>query len=1222
MSKNLSKSKHYNSKSKDATLETTNAIICHGCKKVFNQYKTEKSFISHHGSKRKECKDALIQCPYCTKLSYNEQSHNRHLFANKSTCLRKKKNESKQAKKFSSSVVKIVSTSNKEELKIPHKRENQLKYSYSDMNYDKNLVSLLAEKIKMYDTNETKVQKSHISSLSKDKTIVRNNNRETGTKASFTNKGTIEKNLLCVEINSDGTTVNHGMLYNNNRHCEMELAEDNEDLETNINEVIIDNEETNSLDDMSIRSNGEVQILGNATTINIDDDIFDIDDFDEDMIDRNDEDERHVNTNTPEPPSQDFLQILNKNHLQEMRMTHIKERAEVSSDVQYLDGLNLMKILMKQDQSLTRYNEYMKWKYGGRSKNKYLSKAALEKKALTRVYGETIGDIMKPKTTSLELPSGLKVNVTTLSFDGILYDLLSDYDLMQPHNLIFKDGSEENPFFVDSESTVFNDFDSSNYYIKTMNSNDAENDKVLTCPLMLYMDEATLDSYSKLSFHPVCISFMIFNRKTRNKERAWRTLGYMPNLSSLTGSKSLSPVMKLADFHYILRYIINGIAKVQKLGGLEWTFSFKDYPTKEYNRLVKFPLGVWIGDGKGNDTICGKYQNRTNTSHICRDCNIRLEDSDKPNANCTFHKMKDIRKMSRDELHAICFHEIKPTYAFDDIDFGANPYGINGCTPIDICHQFNKGFEELLPSILRKRLTAKMVKAFDIHCAVICSHMRRQSERDLPQLNPFTKGVTEASKLTSNENVARVFACFITLTSRDFESVVVGKNGRKPDKETKATPITQKEYNKWIMVFEEALIIYAWINLEDHPKVFFKGGKNSAVSERIRKFMDKFMGVAERKEGKGMKTMKWHQTSHYNWFFCLFAALLNVDAARLESYHKKRKQIAAKTQRQFDKFDEQTADKEFVYNVLLKAMIQCGIPMEDKFECNFDDMSIDDNEDEDEVEDNDNHVTFSKYGSHFTLIFDYDNEKVNGNWKSYKMKKDKFDFPKNILDSFYHKMAGYNHGNAGRRIKSIDCFTEYRTKAEEGSTTVYRCCSNYRKSGDWFDWATITWDEFGDLDAQLLLFFDVDSIEFEPTPNLLNNEAHERLSYSKGVMLHSISANSTAKQRQPAKSTPMNRRDLRSGPVTRICEFSEMENEYQIVDIQSITSPTFVIKDKVQEGTKIFTPGNATHVYTIFPRSEWSKYFIDYESESAKEEAATRRNNEIDEDDETYPFEG
>ena len=176
MSKNLSKSKHYNSKSKDATLETTNAIICHGCNKVFNQYKTKKSFISHHGSKRKECKDALIQCPYCTKLSYNQQSHNKHLSANKSNCLRKKKNESKQAKKFSSSVVKIVSTSNKEELKIPHKRETQLKYSYSDMKYDKNLVSLLAEKIKMYDTNETKVQKSHISSLSKDKTIVRNNN--------------------------------------------------------------------------------------------------------------------------------------------------------------------------------------------------------------------------------------------------------------------------------------------------------------------------------------------------------------------------------------------------------------------------------------------------------------------------------------------------------------------------------------------------------------------------------------------------------------------------------------------------------------------------------------------------------------------------------------------------------------------------------------------------------------------------------------------------------------------------------------------------------------------------------------------------------------------------------------------------------------------------------------------------------------------------------------
>ena len=133
MSKNPSKSKHCNSKSTNATFESNNGIICNGCNTIFKQYKSEKSFITHHGSKRKECKDALIQCPYCTKLSYNHQSHNKHLLANRSTCLRKKMNESKQAKKFSSSVVKIVNNSKKEDLKIPHKRENQLKYSFLDI---------------------------------------------------------------------------------------------------------------------------------------------------------------------------------------------------------------------------------------------------------------------------------------------------------------------------------------------------------------------------------------------------------------------------------------------------------------------------------------------------------------------------------------------------------------------------------------------------------------------------------------------------------------------------------------------------------------------------------------------------------------------------------------------------------------------------------------------------------------------------------------------------------------------------------------------------------------------------------------------------------------------------------------------------------------------------------------------------------------------------------
>ena len=662
-------------------------------------------------------------------------------------------------------------------------------------------------------------------------------------------------------------------------------------LEDNVLVVAMNNSNKQTSEN-NTANNDIIEVLPN--TNDEEESIYEINDSDTESINiefdiPNDEDV--VLLHADRPPTQSHLRIVDRDHLSRLETIFNEEKTEVTADTHYIDGLKLMNLLMKKDISLTSYNEFMTWKFSSKSKMNYMSKQNLEKTALKRVYGPTLTERMEPKTSSLKLPSGLKVNVTTFPFDGIMYDLLSDRELMQHHNLIFRDGDASNPFYVDADSTMFNDFDSSTYYHRTIAKNDATNKEILTCPLVLYMDEATLDSYSKLSFHPVCCTFMIFNRKTRNKERAWRTLGYMPNLANLTGNKSLSPVRKLADFHYILRYIIDGIAQVQQMGGVDWTFRFDKFRGQEYKRLIKFPLGVWIGDGKGNDTICGKFQNRTNTTHVCRDCNVLLNDSDKHNAECKFHKMKDIRKMSKDELHSICFHKVHPTFAFDDIDFGANPYGINGCTPVDICHQVNKGFEELLPSIFKNRLTKKMVKEFDVHCAFICSNMRRQSERDVPSIRAFTKGTSDTSKLTANENVGRVFACFLTITSRDFEKLVVGKKGRKVDKETKATEISQSEYNKWIMIFEEVLIIHAWINLEEHPKVFFNGGSKSVVADRIRVFMKKIMETAKRREGKGMKTMKWHQILHWWWIFRMFSSLLNVDSSREESHHRKKNKL-------------------------------------------------------------------------------------------------------------------------------------------------------------------------------------------------------------------------------------------------------------------------------------------------------------------------------------------
>ena len=352
----------------------------------------------------------------------------------------------------------------------------------------------------------------------------------------------------------------------------------------------------------------------------------------------------------------------------------------------------------------------------------------------------------------------------------------------------------------------------------------------------------------------------------------------------------------------------------------------------------------------------------------------------------------------------------------------------------------------------------------------------------------------------------------------------------------------------------------------------------------------------------------------------MFSSLLNVDSSREESHHRKKKQIASKTQRRFDTFDDQTASKEFMYNVLLKAMRQCDFDLEDKFECNFDDEDFS-NESESEsttIDTSDSSSKRKNNGSKFKLTFDYTKECVTGQWLSRAMKDVAFNYPENVMSSIYNKLSGFNNGQVGQRIKTIQCFTEYRKNTKD--TQVYRCCPDYRKMGDWFDWASVTWDDYGDLDAQLLLFMDMTSMSFESVGNdPQHNEPHDGFGYSVGVLLHSINSTSSSKQRKPALSTNQSSRVV--GPVTRICKFSKMEDEYQLVDICAIKGPSFVITDKWRTGTNQHEPGNASHVCIILPRYEWSKYFIDYTSEVAANDAATRKNTSIEEDDETYPYE-
>ena len=133
-------------------------------------------------------------------------------------------------------------------------------------------------------------------------------------------------------------------------------------------------------------------------------------------------------------------------------------------------------------------------------------------------------------------------------------------------------------------------------------------------------------------------------------------------------------------------------------------------------------------------------------------------------------------------------------------------------------------------------MTKKLLTVLDRHVAFTCTHFYRQSDRSLPDISSFTCGISDAKRLTGREKLCRVFAIYLVLLSQDFEDEVIGSKGRvsSVDQDNEETSIIDShEYNAWVNVFEETLLLTSWIYLTAHPKIFFNGGRNSIAAKIV-----------------------------------------------------------------------------------------------------------------------------------------------------------------------------------------------------------------------------------------------------------------------------------------------------------------------------------------------------------------------------------------------------
>jgi hypothetical protein len=230
---------------------------------------------------------------------------------------------------------------------------------------------------------------------------------------------------------------------------------------------------------------------------------------------------------------------------------------------------------------------------------------------------------------------------------------------------------------------------------------------VLAC-LILFIDKTHIDSNGRFTLEPVSVTLSIFTKEFRKKPQAWRTLGYIKNLSH--GKENMSSLDKAKDYHFMLGCILGSVKDVQKKTGILWNLKYRG----TYHRVVfKFPLMFVMGDTEGHDKLCGKYLNRTtNVERLCCYCNCKTRDTDDPYVSFTYTKAKHIaafvKSKNFDRLKSCSYHPLEN--CFNGIEFCDKERGINGASPAESLHYWEHGVEKLTVSCVMVQKRSRKTK--------------------------------------------------------------------------------------------------------------------------------------------------------------------------------------------------------------------------------------------------------------------------------------------------------------------------------------------------------------------------------------------------------------------------------------------------------------------------------------------------------------------------------
>ena len=644
--------------------------------------------------------------------------------------------------------------------------------------------------------------------------------------------------------------------------------------------------------------------------------------------------------------------------------------------------------------------------------------------------------------TSLPGPVAQTVHTTCFNFTNQLHSLVSDHALFgKLENL---DLNNNDPFAkYTAPNNLLSTINSGRWYHDAYEKECKNPSTDFLMPIIMACDETHLQKGSKASSWPLLFTTSILNQKIRNLPIAWRTLGYINDLSliqSAAEDKNNSTEKKAERLHAIFKTILASLIEAQKPGALDNIPIRFGNVTKVVD--LKVPVLFIIGDMQGGDKICTTachYSNKMN--RLCRKCNVRGRDSGNPLVRC---KRISMEKMSQfvnddDQVTLDRYNQYNVHNAWFDVSYGGCKYGIfSAACPIEPLHSLENGIISVcLLLLFNDEMKGTQKGELDAIVRGLTRLPRQRFSRagtqpDMPRLL-WKDGITSLTDLSAKYRVGIMFT--IVVVSLQDEGIIFFTDVFK----------SAQRLNDMRQVFQMLLTYWVWLKRDTYWKRFNRDAKEGA-RQAIQVMLVELMRLWPRTRGQGWELAKIHEQLHVPDDIERNGAPQGSNTGPTEHNHIRLVKRPAKgTQQRAEVFDQQLGQRvsdSYIVDMAYQRMtttFDCSLPSFPESEVIQTELS-------------------SQGTNEWVSIEVRTNQPATFHFDPRSGREDNF-CPAMIefLQAYYREYqppgSGPEFPGGPSVFPGVHLGTEYKRTG-----TIFRGHADYRHEGPWYDWVMLRWE--------------------------------------------------------------------------------------------------------------------------------------------------------------------